>query len=79
MMKRLFLIILLISCKLAYAGEGMWLPIFLKSLNEAEMKSMGMKISAKTSTVSTKEVSKMLYVSLAEVALERLYLLKDYC
>ncbi|MEL6140742.1 MAG: S46 family peptidase, partial [Bacteroidota bacterium] len=28
------------------AGEGMWLPIFLKSLNEAEMQSMGMKISA---------------------------------
>ena len=28
------------------AGEGMWLPIFLKQLNEAEMKSMGMKISA---------------------------------
>lgn len=30
----------------AVAGEGMWLPIFLKALNEAEMKSMGMKISA---------------------------------
>lgn len=29
-----------------YAGEGMWLPIFIKSLNEAEMKSLGMKISA---------------------------------
>ena len=28
------------------AGEGMWLPIFLKSLNEAEMQSMGMKITA---------------------------------
>ncbi len=28
------------------AGEGMWLPIFLKSLNEAEMQSMGMKLSA---------------------------------
>lgn len=32
-----------ISC---FAGEGMWLPLFLKQLNEAEMKSMGMKISA---------------------------------
>lgn len=29
-----------------FAGEGMWLPLFLKQLNEAEMKSMGMKISA---------------------------------
>ncbi|MBK8955037.1 MAG: S46 family peptidase [Saprospiraceae bacterium] len=29
-----------------YGGEGMWLPLFLKSLNEKEMKSMGMKISA---------------------------------
>ncbi|PHI19011.1 serine protease [Lewinellaceae bacterium SD302] len=28
------------------AGEGMWLPILLKSLNEAEMQSMGMQISA---------------------------------
>ncbi len=29
-----------------FAGEGMWLPIFLKSLNEAEMQELGMKISA---------------------------------
>ncbi|MBL0340308.1 MAG: S46 family peptidase [Bacteroidetes bacterium] len=28
------------------AGEGMWLPIFLKQLNEAEMQSQGMKVSA---------------------------------
>lgn len=28
------------------AGEGMWLPQLLKLLNEPEMKSMGMKISA---------------------------------
>lgn len=28
------------------AGEGMWLPLLLKSLNEAEMKSMGMKMTA---------------------------------
>ncbi|MEM9920619.1 MAG: S46 family peptidase [Bacteroidota bacterium] len=32
--------------KPAFAGEGMWLPLFLKSLNEAEMQQMGMKISA---------------------------------
>lgn len=29
-----------------FAGEGMWLPQFLKALNEKEMKSMGMKINA---------------------------------
>ncbi len=28
------------------AGEGMWLPLLLKSLNEKEMKSMGMKMTA---------------------------------
>lgn len=28
------------------AGEGMWLPLLLKSLNEAEMQSMGLKLSA---------------------------------
>ncbi|MGB4654481.1 MAG: S46 family peptidase [Bacteroidales bacterium] len=30
----------------AKADEGMWLPILLKQLNEKEMKSMGMRISA---------------------------------
>ncbi|MBK8052841.1 MAG: S46 family peptidase [Saprospiraceae bacterium] len=30
----------------SFAGEGMWLPQLLKLLNEKEMKSMGMKISA---------------------------------
>ncbi|MBC6996481.1 S46 family peptidase [Neolewinella lacunae] len=29
------------------AGGGMWLPLLLENLNEAEMKEMGMKISAK--------------------------------
>ena len=28
------------------AGEGMWLPLLLQSLNEAEMQHMGMKLSA---------------------------------
>lgn len=28
------------------AGEGMWLPFLLKTLNESEMQSMGMKMSA---------------------------------
>ena len=30
----------------AHAAEGMWIPLFLKKLNETEMKSLGMKISA---------------------------------
>lgn len=40
------LILYSLSIVLLYAGEGMWLPLFLKQLNEKEMKSMGMKISA---------------------------------
>ena len=31
----------------ARAGEGMWLPMLLERLNEKEMRSMGMKITAK--------------------------------
>lgn len=30
----------------SFAGEGMWLPLLLGQLNEAEMQSMGMKMSA---------------------------------
>lgn len=40
-----FLLIFSIS-KIAVAGEGMWLPFLLKSLNESEMQSMGMKMTA---------------------------------
>ncbi|MFT5802735.1 MAG: hypothetical protein ACI956_002556, partial [Nonlabens sp.] len=29
-----------------FAGEGMWLPLLLKALNESEMQSMGMKMTA---------------------------------
>ena len=32
--------------KTSYAGEGMWLPQLLQALNESEMKTMGMKMSA---------------------------------
>lgn len=39
-------LVLIVSVFSAFAGEGMWLPFLLKSLNEAEMKSMGMKMSA---------------------------------
>ena len=31
----------------SFANEGMWLPLLLEKLNEKEMKSLGMKISAK--------------------------------
>ena len=41
-----FLILTLISIFSA-ANEGMWLPLLLEKLNEKEMKSLGMKISAK--------------------------------
>ncbi len=40
------IIVSLFSYRIVFCGEGMWLPILLKSLNEKEMKSMGMKISA---------------------------------
>ncbi len=32
--------------QIAFAGEGMWLPLFLKQLNESEMQRLGMKITA---------------------------------
>src|ERR1043165_9158207 len=32
---------------IARADEGMWLPLLLDKMNEKEMKSLGMKISAK--------------------------------
>ena len=46
-MKHLFVTLaILLAVQTAKAGEGMWLPLFLKSLNEAEMQQLGMKISA---------------------------------
>src|SRR5687767_1768105 len=42
----ILLAFILFSTSLLFGGEGMWLPFLLKSLNEAEMKSMGMKMSA---------------------------------
>ena len=32
--------------KISYAGEGMWLPQLLQALNEGDMQTMGMKMSA---------------------------------
>ena len=37
---------LFISIPVIRAGEGMWLPLLLQSLNESEMKSLGMKMKA---------------------------------
>lgn len=47
-MKRILLLfaVLLLSARLSFAVEGMWLPFLLEQLNEPEMKSMGMRISA---------------------------------
>jgi len=42
----LFLFLTFISI-FSFATEGMWLPLLLEKLNEKEMKSLGMKISAK--------------------------------
>ena len=44
---RISITIVLISiANLLLAGNGMWLPLLLKALNEGEMQSMGMKLSA---------------------------------
>lgn len=39
-------IIMMLSTTTLFAGEGMWIPLFLKALNEKEMQDMGMRISA---------------------------------
>jgi len=47
MKKTILLVLLSISFQLtAQATEGMWLPLLLSQLNEKEMQSMGMKMSA---------------------------------
>ena len=44
---RISVTIILISLgNLLFATDGMWLPLLLKALNEGEMQSMGMKLSA---------------------------------
>ncbi len=46
-MKRIITsIILLVSCTLFAQQGGMWIPSLLKGMNEKEMKSLGMKMSA---------------------------------
>jgi len=44
--KIVFSLLLLIASTPAFSNEGMWLPNLLKKLNEPEMKSLGMRISA---------------------------------
>ena len=46
MKNTILILILAFSTTALNAGEGMWLPLFLKSLNEAEMQELGMKITA---------------------------------
>ena len=48
-MKRTIFLISLIFIQLlktSFAGEGMWLPLLLSQLNEKEMKTMGLRITA---------------------------------
>jgi hypothetical protein len=45
-MRKLLTLVLTTIAFSTYAGEGMWLPQLLKMLNEAEMQSMGMKLTA---------------------------------
>ncbi|MBL7723396.1 MAG: S46 family peptidase [Chitinophagaceae bacterium] len=45
--KKLLVAFLLLITTISRADEGMWLPLFLQQLNEKQMKTMGMKISAK--------------------------------
>ena len=40
------LVVFLLFTQALTAGEGMWLPLLLESLNEDEMKNMGLKLSA---------------------------------
>src|SRR5215510_1649978 len=47
LIRSLFVVIFLFFSSLAIANDGMWLPLLLEKLNEKEMKSLGMKISAK--------------------------------
>ena len=47
LMKRLLPLYLFFIVSIARADEGMWIPLLLEKLNEKEMKSLGLKISAK--------------------------------
>ncbi|HEX5651623.1 MAG TPA: S46 family peptidase, partial [Chitinophagaceae bacterium] len=46
-LKHLLVVSFVLVVSICRAGEGMWLPLLLEKLNEKEMRSLGMKISAK--------------------------------
>ncbi len=46
MKKICFLLFVILNSNFSFAREGMWFPQLLKELNESEMKSLGMQISA---------------------------------
>ncbi|HMK24484.1 MAG TPA: S46 family peptidase [Chitinophagaceae bacterium] len=46
-LRKLLVVFALSIVSLAKADEGMWLPLLLQQMNEKQMKSLGMKISAK--------------------------------
>src|SRR5688572_21831538 len=46
-LKHLLVAFFLFIVSIVKAEEGMWLPLLLEKMNEKEMKSLGMKISAK--------------------------------
>ncbi len=45
-LKGILLVVFISYSTLMFAGEGMWLPQLLKALNEDEMQTMGMKLTA---------------------------------
>lgn len=47
LIRHLLLVISILIVSVASASDGMWLPLLLEKMNEKEMKSLGMKISAK--------------------------------
>ncbi|MCB0587728.1 MAG: S46 family peptidase, partial [Phaeodactylibacter sp.] len=46
MKKSILITLLIFLSRLVFATEGMWLPLLLQQLNEGEMQSMGMKMTA---------------------------------
>src|SRR6476620_7844093 len=46
LVKTVQLFVLLVITQITFADEGMWLPQLLQQLNEKQMRSLGMKISA---------------------------------
>ena len=46
-LKQVLVAVFVSTSSFLFANEGMWIPLLLEKLNEKEMKSLGMKISAK--------------------------------